>query len=93
MLFPAIRYHQFYECFREENHFFLEIIQEILPLNTGDYIKIKPIVCYKNLIITHHPDSMFLAVTVNIYFLILPNIVLKYDGYIHLVTLYFWCHF
>lgn len=68
MLFPAIRYHQFYECFREENHFFLEIIQEIISLNTGDYIKIKPIVCLKNLIITHHPDSMFLAVTVNIYF-------------------------
>lgn len=93
MFFPAIRYHQFYECFREENHFFLEISQGIISLNTGDYIKIKPIVCLKNLIITHHPESMLLAVTVNIYFLILSNMVFKYDGRIHLVALYFQCHF
>lgn len=93
MLFTAIRFHQFYECFREGNHLLLEIIQEILSLNTGSYIKIKPIFCLKNLIIMHHTDSMLLAVTLNIYFLILSNIVFKYDGCTHLVSLYFQCHF
>lgn len=81
MLFTAIRCHQLYECFREGSHFLLKIIQEILSLNTGGYMKIKPILCLKNLIITHHTDLILLAVTLNIYFLILSNIVFKYDEF------------
>lgn len=93
MLFTAITYHQVYEWFREGNYFLLEIFQEILSFNTGGYIKINPLVCFKILIIMNHTDLMLPAVTLNIYFLILSNIILKYDGCIHLVSLYFQCYF
>lgn len=41
----------------------------------------------------HHTALKLLAVTLNIYFLILSNIILKHDGCIHLVSLYFQCYF
>lgn len=89
MFFAAITYHQVYEWLREGNYFLLEIFQEILSFNTGVYIKINPLVCFKILIIMHHTDLMLPAVTLNIYFLILSNIIFKYDGCIHLVSYIF----